>query len=213
MKMPFTREQFFDSLGRYNDAVGPAPLGLVALSLFAVALVVTGRGRSRAIPVIVAALWTWMAVAYHFAIFTLINPAAWAFGVAFLGAAALFLARALRGGMVFEVPRGAARFVSAGLLLYAWIGYPLVGWLAGHVYPKTPTFGLPCPTTIFTLGLLLLVRRPAPLAVFVVPLVWSGIGSVAAFRFGVVEDYGLSIAGVVTGAMLVFRAPRWAART
>lgn len=213
MRIPFTREQFFESLGRYNQAVGPVPVALVALSVFAAALVVAGRGRSPAIPAVLAALWSWMAVAYHFAIFTAINPAAWAFGLAFLVAAGLFVVRALRGGLAFEAPRGPAGVAAAALLLYAWIGYPLVGWLAGHAYPRVPTFGLPCPTTIFTLGLLLLVRPPAPHALFVVPLAWSVIGSVAAFRFGVVQDYGLSIAGLVAGATLAFRASRRVART
>jgi len=48
------------------------------------------RGSGRAIGWLLAAFWAWMAVAYHFAYFTRINPAAWLFGALFLVEAALF---------------------------------------------------------------------------------------------------------------------------
>ena len=105
---------------------------------------------------------------------------AWLFGALFLGAAALFLWSTWKGRLRFDPPRGIAGIASAVLLLYALIGYPLLGWAMGHTYPRVPTFGLPCPTTTFTLGLLLLARRPVPKAVLVVPMAWSIIGSFAA---------------------------------
>jgi hypothetical protein len=60
---------------------------------------------------------------------------------------------------------------------------------------KVPTFGVPCPTTIFTAGLLML--GPAPSwRLAIVPVIWSAIGGSAAFLLGVSADYGLPIAGL-----------------
>lgn len=47
---------------------------------------------------------------------------------------------------------------------------PSLGVAIGHTYPAQPTFGLPCPTTIFTFGLLLWVRPPVPWSLLVIPV-------------------------------------------
>jgi hypothetical protein len=71
-----------------------------------------------------------------------------------------------------------------------------------------PTFGLPCPTTIFTLGILLFATAPLPRSVFAVPLLWAAVGSTAAFRFGIPQDLGLLVAGLISlAAMIVASAP------
>jgi hypothetical protein len=67
-----------------------------------------------------------------------------------------------------------------------------------------PTFGLPCPTTLFTLGMLAFLKPPRPVAMFVVPLLWTLVGAQAALAFGVLEDFGLLVAGIA-GLWLVFQ--------
>jgi len=66
-----------------------------------------------------------------------------------------------------------------------------------------PTFGLPCPTTIFTIGLLMFACSPVPRSVFVVPVLWSLVGATAAFSLGVWQDLGLVAAAAVGLAALV----------
>ena len=64
----------------------------------------------------------------------------------------------------------------------------------------TPLFGVaPCPTTIFTLGLLLLSN--ASWRLFVIPLVWSAIGGSAAVLLAVPQDYGLILAGAIAATL------------
>ena len=75
----------------------------------------------------------------------------------------------------------------------------------GHVYPSTPTFGLPCPTTIFTLGLLCWADKKRPPIVWVIPILWSVIGFAAAYSLGIKEDIGLFVAGILIIILLVFR--------
>jgi hypothetical protein len=63
--------------------------------------------------------------------------------------------------------------------------------------------GLPCPTTIFTFGLLLRSGRSVPLYVLPVPIAWSLLGFSAAYSLGIWEDVGLLLAGLIGGFLLV----------
>jgi hypothetical protein len=68
--------------------------------------------------------------------------------------------------------------------------------VVGHDYPATPTFGLPCPTTIFTIGMLMLMTPSTPRWLYIAPLLWTLVGSTAAFLLGVYQDLGLVVAGL-----------------
>lgn len=70
-----------------------------------------------------------------------------------------------------------------------------------------PTFGVPCPTTIVTIGLLL-VLRPQATAIWVIPLVWTLIGGSAAWLLGMIANYGLIVAEVMFAACLWRRGRR-----
>jgi hypothetical protein len=205
MALPFSREQFFALFEQYNRTVWPAQVILVVAAVTCLAILAIRPERAQPVAWILAFLWAWMALAYHFAFFTRINPAAWIFGSAFIVSALMLAKHAHAGTLCFARPRGAEGVLALALMFYALVGYPIVGTLAGHAYPRTPTFGLPCPTTIFTLGLLLVARRPVPLSVFAVPLAWSCVGGVAAVQLGVVQDFGLPVAAVLTVVVLALR--------
>jgi Family of unknown function (DUF6064) len=83
--------------------------------------------------------------------------------------------------------------------------YPAWSWLSGQRYLETPTFGLPCPTTIFTMGLLAFLVRPYPRSPLVVPVLWSLIGVQAAFLLKVPQDFALAVVAVV-GTVLIGRS-------
>jgi hypothetical protein len=63
--------------------------------------------------------------------------------------------------------------------------------MLGQRYPELPTFGLPCPTTIFTLGMLSLCPRPVPWTLYLIPGLWAVIATSAAWVFGIGEDLAL----------------------
>ena len=199
MTPPFTAEQFFGVFARYNDKVWPAQIALNAVALVCIGLAFRGgTSAGRWVSALLALLWFWVAVAYHFAFFSGINPAAWLFGGITLAGALVFLWLGTLKGALRFAPAGGWRGAMGGLLLaYALVFYPVLGYLVGHRYPAAPTFGVPCPTTIFTLGLLLFASHPVPRLVFLVPVLWAAVGSFAAFSLGVVEDLGLLAAGVV----------------
>ena len=100
--------------------------------------------------------------------------------------------------------RNVRGLVGATLVLFALVVYPAFSVYVGHSYPAMPTFGLPCPTTIFTIGVLAFLVRPYPRSPLVVPVLWCLVGVQAAFLLGVPQDLGLGVAAVL-GALLLFR--------
>jgi len=178
MKIPFTVEQFFEVFARYNEGVWPTQIILSGLALAAVVLLYHARPFSgRVITAVLSFLWGWVAIAYHFAFFTSINPAARLFGALFLVGSLWFAWEGvINGRLQFRLTGGIRGGAGVLLVVFSLIVYPLLGHLLGHRYPAVPTFGLPCPTTIFTLGFLLFAAAPLPRSVFVVPLLWSAIG-------------------------------------
>ena len=199
MTLPFTTDQFFEVFRQYNTSLWPAQIVLVLLALAAVLLVLLKPVRDRWIALSLALFWVWMGIAYHWTFFAEINPAAKGFGVLFILQGSLFLIMgAVRGQLHFARPQG-IRGAMGGLLMgYALVAYPLVGMAFGHNYPDTPTFGLPCPTTIFTLGLLLWTDPKPRWWMHAIPWGWSVIGFAAVFKLDVPQDYGLLVAGIAS---------------
>jgi hypothetical protein len=206
--LPFTREQFFEVFGRYNEGVLPMQLVLFLLGVSAFLALVARRSASdRVISAILAALWVWAGVVYHFLYFSAVNPAAWLFGGVFLlGAAALAWSGVWHRRLAFDGESRARRIAGHVLIAYALVGYPLASLIAGRAYPALPTFGVPCAMTIFTIGMLAFVSGPFPRYVLAVPIAWAFVGGQAALMLGVYEDLGLLAAGL-TGMWLAFDRP------
>lgn len=206
MNIPFSVEAFYGVFTAYNTAGWPMQLPLTALGVLAVVLLTRQRSYSSVgISGILALLWVWQALAYHLAFFTVINPLAYAFAAAFLvGASVFFWQGVYRRKLIFKPTPGWRGRVGCGLMIFAWFIYPAWTYLTGHRYPAFPTFGLPCPTTLFTIGLLAFLDTPYPRSVFVVPVLWCFVGSQAAFAFDVQADLGLVLAGAVGLALVVW---------
>lgn len=136
-------------------------------------------------------------IVYHLLFFRAINPVAAIFGFAFIAQAVALLWWGIREKTPrFRPRRDWAGFLAIALVSYALALYPILGTVLGHRYPAGPTFGVPCPTTIFTLGVLLFAAPPRPIGLFVVPIAWSVLGAVAAATLGMREDIGLVAAAI-----------------
>jgi hypothetical protein len=207
MKLPFTTEQFLFVFQQYNRAVWPMQIVLTLLALVAVFFGLRYRPFStKLISAILAFFWLWMGIVYHILNFTIINPAAYAFGILYILQGALFLyAGWIKQSVSFRYRSDVYGLTGVLLILYALLIYPVLGYFLGHVYPQSPTFGLPCPTTIFTFGILLWTERRMPLYLLIIPIVWSLIGFSAALTLGIQEDIGLLVAAVVSSTMIIIR--------
>ncbi len=208
--MPFTIEQFLDVFTAYNRAVFPMQLILAAAALVAMFLAVKpSKNSNKSISAILAFFWLWMGAAYHLLFFSRINPAAFFFGAFFIfQAVILFYAGVLKDELSFRFRFDPSGAVGILLILYALVVYPLLGFVFGHVYPPSPTFGLPFPTTIFTFGLLLWADKKVPWYVLTIPLLWSFIGVAAELSLGIREDIALPLAGIIGTAILLWHKPR-----
>lgn len=207
MHLPFTVDQFFSVFAAYNLALWPAQAVLLGLAFAAVAMVFfPRRGSGMAISAILAILWAWVALAYHLAFFSTINPLAYLFaGASLIGAVVFAWQGIVRRRLEFKWRFDVRSVVATGLVVFALILYPAWTWQQGHRYPAFPTFGLPCPTTLFTMGMLTFLVPPHPRSPLVVPVLWCAVGMQAAFLFGVQADLALVFAGVV-GVWLIVHA-------
>jgi hypothetical protein len=209
--LSFTPEVFFALFGEYNLAIWPAQFVAYALGLLTFALIFKPPAWSgRLIAALLAAAWLWIGIVYHYQFFTQINFVAPAFAALFVLQGLLFAwTGVVRGRLAVRFRRDMFGWTGLAFLIFALAAYPLLGWLAGHVWPRMPVFGVtPCPTTIFTWGLLLLVEGRTPLHLVVLPLIWALIGASAAWLLAVPEDLSLLAAGLGGFALVLWKNRR-----
>lgn len=206
--LPFTVDQFLQVFAEYNRAIWPAQLIAYALGGAAVWLMVTDRQKAnRWINLILGIFWLWMGWVYHITFFSEVNPAAYVFGSLFLLQGVAFLTLIwMNDKVVYSFRKDGYGMVGTVFILYGMLIYSLLGYAMGHAYPRSPVFGVaPCPTAIFTFGLLLHTKSKVPIWLLIIPVFWSLVGFFAAFRLTIYEDMGLVLAGVVSITLLVIR--------
>jgi hypothetical protein len=205
MKIPFTVDEFFHIFEVYNLSIWPFQLVLYALAIGAVILALKGgRRTSQVVFFILTIFWTWSGLIYHIKYFSIINPMAYFFGGVFLLQGVMFFyLGVIRGQIELRFMPRVTHVLGVVLVLYSLLIYRMIGHYQGHLFPKAPTFGVPCPTTIFTFGILLFSVQRVPWYVFIIPLLWSLVGFSAATRLSVVEDYGLFIFGILAAVFLL----------
>ncbi len=195
MSTPVTAEAFFGVFRTYNEAVGPAPVLLTILGFVAAAFVLLRtRVSGRVVCGILAVLWAWGGL-YHLMFLSAINPRAPLFATAFVIQAVLFLWYGTVGrGLRFEWTSDARSAVAAWLAVYALVAYPAIGLALRSDPLEVAGFGLPCPTTIFSVAMLGLLKPPFPRALFIVPVLWALIAVQAKWLLGIYEDLVLAAA-------------------
>jgi uncharacterized protein DUF6064 len=72
-----------------------------------------------------------------------------------------------------------------------------------RAFPESATFGLPCPTTILTIGWLFLADPASPTVLALIPIGWALLGGSAAGLLGVRADLMLWVAGIALTASLL----------
>lgn len=205
MQMPFSQSEFLDIFAAYNARLWPFALALWLVALAATVVLVKRHRAGPSMNVVLFWLWAWAGVAYHAAFFSRINPAARGFAVLFVVQALLFLWLGVqRHRLAFGWAHSWRHGLGLALAIYA-LAYPLLA-LVGHDWPRVPSFGVPCPTTLYTAGILLMAEPRVPPALVVVPVAWCVVGGSAALLFRVIPDLMLFPAGVLL-ALWAF-APR-----
>jgi hypothetical protein len=203
--MPFTINDFLNVFKEYNTTVFPFQIVLFVSAIYIIYLTFSiQKYANRIISTILSFYWLWIGIVYHILFFTKINPAAYVFGIIFILQRILFFKLGfVDKKMEFEFTKNRKAYIGVLFVLYALIIYPVFGYIGGHMYPESPTFGLPCPTVIYTFGILLWVKNKIPVYILVIPFIWSIIGISAAINLGIKEDFGLIVAGLTGSGIIV----------
>lgn len=205
MNLPFSLTDFLNVFKDYNQSVFPLQVVFYFIAFLCVYILFTGiKNLNRKVSIVLSFFWLWMGIVYHIIFFSEINKAAYIFGGLFILQGLMFAGCGLiRKKLSFEYTKSAAKNAGIVLIAYALIIYPVLGTLLGHAYPYSPTFGLPCPTTIFTFGILLFANKKMPMHLLIIPLLWSVVGFTAALNLTIYEDIGLLVAGLTAFVLLM----------
>lgn len=207
MKTPFTPEQFFHVFEEYNSAVFPFQLIILALGVAGIFMLHSGYSlKHKFIGSYLGFLWIWVGSVYHISFFSAVNPAARAFGIIFIIQGILILFYSYRKERLkFSFIPGTRFYIGYFLIIFALLIYPLIGYLVQNSFPRTISLGLPCPTTIVTLGFFLLTGERFPKYLLIIPVLWSLLGVTAAINFGVYQDFVMLLSAIVAIYFLVIR--------
>jgi hypothetical protein len=199
--------EFLATLGRANAALWPmqvvwylAAAAMVGLALWPV------RRSSQLICALAAAYFAWIGVAYFaWQMPGMHYSSLWA-GVFTLQAVLLVVAGVLRRDLVIHPRKDLASGLGAVFIAYALIGYPLVGLAGGHPLRTLPVLGVsPCVTVVLFFGLLLWARPPVPKYVLLLPLAWALGAAPPDLGRGVIPDYGMLAAALITAGLIIWR--------
>jgi len=208
--------QFLAAFGRADTTAWPMQIVwyLAALAIVGLALWPARRWSSPLICALTAAYFAWIGIGY----FAWLSPGmslsgVWA-GVFTLQAVLLVVAGIVRSDLVIRPRWDLSGGLGAAFIAYALIGYPLVGVLGGHALRVVPLFGVaPCATVAFFFGLLLWAVPPAPKYLLLMPLAWALNAAPSNMATGVVVDYGMLAAAVITTGLIIWRdrasGPAW----
>lgn len=202
----FTLDQFLEMLTRYNLTIWPLQLIAYGLGILAVLLALRGTKNSgRTIAAMLSLLWLWTGAIFNLFYFSPLYGMAYVFAVLFVVEAGILLyAGTIKGNLSFKIKADACGVAGGLVVLYSLVGYPLIEVLLGRGYPKLLAFGLvPCPTTVFTLGILLWSSKKPNWYVLAIPVLYALTGLVPVW-VGIVEDVGLFISGLLTLLMVIY---------
>lgn len=165
-----------------------APSGLIAATRFLRLSRLTSRlgSGSAAGPLLIVfgLCWLWIAWAFHWQSYALLNWAGAYFAGAFVLQGGLLIGSGIRmAGRPVNADWDVLAWAGYGLVAFAVIGMPLIGslsgfWLEGRAWLGLELFGsAPDPTALATLGLIAVLRPPFAWMLALLPTLWCLISA------------------------------------
>lgn len=198
-------EDFLLVLERYNLAIWP--LQIFAYVFVILALFFSFKATKYSLKIVLAILsffWLFNGIVFGLLHWAPSHLFGYIFGICCVLQGLLFIDSIIRSDITMGTPEKTYTFIGIVFVLYAIIGYQILGYFLGHIYPKFFPVGLvPCPTTIFTFGIFLFMNNKIPIKYYIIPLIIS-LGGFLAASMGIYEDIGLIIVGI-SGTILIIR--------
>jgi len=204
--MPFTPEQFFNVFLKYNSYVFPLQILISLVGIFILSLIITkSKLAEKLTSYFLVVLWLWNGIVYHILFFSKINTAAFAFGTLFIIQALFFLSEfAVKKKLRFDYGNKIDLATGYFLVMFGLIIYPAIGLLLEGRPEHIISLGLPCPSVIFTFGIILISIKEYSFYRIIIPVIWAFIGFFAALKFGVYQDVMLPVSAI-TAIVFFFR--------
>ena len=204
---PITFEQFLKLITGYNQAVWPMQIVAYILGISALFFAITEtKYSSRIVSAILAFFWLWIGIVFSLIYVSKIMKLFIVVGILFIIQAILFLiVGVFKSNIPFRFRLDVYGAIGIIFIAYAIIGYPIIEYLLGRSYTQFLYIGLvPCPTTVFTFGLLLWMVKKLPKYILIIPFIIS-LDGLLAIPLGVYEDIGMVIAGLLGTFMIIYR--------
>jgi hypothetical protein len=206
----FSPRIYYRMFELYNRSLWPVAVLSLALGFTILALLLrpTSAGH-RIIWTILGTLWVWIAYAFFWERYAIIN---WAFvylaplfglqGVALIWTA-------VSGQIKFAPSRQIQDVFALALFCFSLIGYPLLAPLMGRPWSSAEIFGLaPDPTALATLALLCLADGSRRWPLLIVPLIWCLITGLTLWTMDA-DDFFIAPLGALSAlANVLFRSRR-----
>jgi len=207
--LSFSIEEFLLVLESYNLAIWP--LQIFAYILVVLVLFFSFKPTNYSLKIVLSILsffWLFTAIVFCFLYWATSHIFGYIFGIFCVLQGFMFLYSIIKSDITIGSIDKTYTLIGVLFVLYAIMGYQILGYYLGHIYPKFFAVGLvPCPTTIFTFGIFLIINKKIPIKYFVIPLMISLGGFLAAYN-GIYEDIGLVIAGILTIILIIKRDER-----
>lgn len=198
-------KDFMLVLEQYNTTIWP--MQIVAYLLVGVALffsIKSSKYSQRILLVIMAFLWLFNGIVFNLIFWTPSHFFGYVFGIFCIVQGLIFLSGLKGTDLLTSYESSIYSFTGIIFIIYAAIGYQVFGYFLGHIYPNFFPVGLvPCPTTIFTFGVFLIIHKRISIKYYAIPLIVA-LGGFLAANIGIYEDIGLIIAGLL-GTYLIIR--------
>jgi len=205
MKIPFTTEQFFNVFENYNLTIFPVQIIILLLGFAGLFFLHSKETyKNKIIGISLGFLWIWIGVVYHLIFFAKINETASVFGGIFILQGILIVINTfINDKLTFTFESKLKDYIGYFFILFGLIIYPFIGYYTEGSISRTISLGLPCPSTIFTLGFFLLTNDKFPKYLLIIPTLWAILGMSAAIQFGVYQDFMLIFAALIANICLI----------
>ena len=206
MNISLTLEQMLSVFEAYNTATWIIQIVACLLGITAVFLTVkTSAYSSRIITAILSLIWLWTGIVFCIMYWAPGFTPSYGYAALYIIQGIIFFTGILKPKLSFRFTADIYSFLGILFIVYSMVGYTLVGYFLGHIYPQSVSIILaPCPTVVFTFGILLLTDKKVPKYILIIPLLWSLCGIMPVYM-GIREDIGLIIAGVLGTTLILVR--------
>lgn len=205
--LPFSPQTYFRLFELHNEAVWPAQLlALAGGAAILVLMLVRASWSGRAVALLLATAWGFVAWSYLGTRYAALNRAAIYFAWAFAAQALLLaVSGALAGRLSLTAPLSPVARAGLGIVLFALLVQPLIGPAFGRNWSGVELFGIaPDPTVLATLGVLLAADRVRA-ELLVIPLLWCGITGTVLYGLSAPEASLMPTAGLAALGLALYR--------